>query len=113
MRRSGLKDALALLEVENAILRQGEYVKLADLTARKERLIADLAGLRLSGEELRRLRDATDRNARMLKAALKGIAEAKARLAELTAVQTGLSTYDAQGGTAVVGQTPGVLERKA
>ena len=113
MRRSGLKDALALLEAENAILRTGAYDQLDGLTARKEKLIADLAGLRLSGTELRKLKIATDHNARLLKAAMKGLAEARARLTALESARKGFSTYDATGATAVVGQGPGTLERKA
>ena len=113
MRRSGLKDVLALLEAENAILRTGAYDRLGDLTARKERIIADLGTLRLSGAELRRLAEASDRNARLLTAALNGLAEARARLTELAAAKNGFSTYDATGATAIVGAAPGALERKA
>lgn len=71
--------------------------------------LPDLAGLDRSGAI--RIRRKAERNARLLQAAQRGLRTARGRLAEIAA-EPALTTYDAQGQKASVGQVAAGAPRR-
>jgi hypothetical protein len=95
-----------LLDQTHAALIAGDLAALGPLA---ETMAQGLARLdRASAERLRRK---ADRNAQMLQAAARGVRAAQRRLAEISA-EPGLTTYDARGRRAEVGQVSGAAPRR-
>lgn len=113
MRNRQMKRLMSVLTAENSILRQGTLDALPNLTQQKELLMRDLEQLKVSREDLAELQTAARRNAQLLSAAMAGVKEARARLGELDAVQSGLSIYTALGDKQTVAKQSTGLERKA
>jgi hypothetical protein len=92
---AGLLDLLAR---ERAALLDGSIAALPSLVAGKERLADELAaGESRGAADLSRLRAAAQTNEALLAAALRGIADARARLEILRDGGPALTTYDARG----------------
>ncbi len=98
-RRDPATAMLDLLEAERRVLLEGQLSALGDLAARKERLLADLAGVRPGAATVQRLRQASERNAGLLAACGEGIRAAR-RLVEAAMAAPGpMTTYSADGRT--------------
>lgn len=104
-----------LLAREADLIRRGAFADLPDLAARKAGLIELLASApdgTVPGA-LEGLRAASEANGRLLAAALRGIASARARLAAIHAAGAGLDTYDRHGRAQRVTFSGGTVERRA
>lgn len=113
---SGLIAALKdLLAHEADVVRRGAFAEFASLADRKQALIAslpDASGLP-DARALRDLRATCEANARLLEAALRGIAAARARLASIRGAGLRLDTYDSAGRARSVTFVGGSVERRA
>ncbi len=92
-----------LLDAARTALLAGDLAALAALTDRYERLLA--GGLPRDPAELGRVAAKADRNAMLLKAAARGIASARRRLAELSGGAR-FSTYDSAGRRGPLAEQP-------
>ncbi|MFN6951413.1 MAG: hypothetical protein ACK4NE_02300 [Albidovulum sp.] len=104
-----------LLAREADLIRRGNFADLPDLAARKAGLIELLASASDGADvsALDGLRAASEANGRLLAAALRGIAAARARLAAIHAAGAGLDTYDRHGRAQRVTFAGGRVERRA
>jgi hypothetical protein len=105
----------ALLDAESVAIRQGDFAQFGALGARKAALVAALPGLGDGAplRDLKRLRTAAEANGRLLAAAIRGVAAARARLASIRQVGTRLDTYDSAGRARSVRFGEGSVERRA
>ena len=94
-----LKDIEDILDAERALLRGGRFEFLADLAARKEGLIARLAGMAIGecAPQLIRVRDKARLNLALFDAAQRGLKAAQNRLDEIRANARTFNTYDSSG----------------
>lgn len=100
---------VALLEAEGRALARGDVHAAADLSARKARLATRLE--RQAGtDHAAELHALAARNARLLRAALDGLAAARRRLASADAP---LETYDGRGQSRPLAARSGTVSRKA
>lgn len=104
----------ALLEREYDAILRADFSGLTGLIEEKQHLLAvieDAPGITV--EALKPLKGAAARNDLCLKAAMRGVAAARFRLAELRDARDGLSTYDSQGRKASAQTLPDQLEHRA
>lgn len=105
----------ALIAREAEALRRGAFAELPQLAQRKAALtealaeVADAAG----ADALAGLRAASEANARLLQAALRGLAAARARLAAIRQAGVQLDTYDCHGRARRLVLAAGRVERRA
>lgn len=90
------------LDSERAIILRGDLDALMPMISAREALVAELEGsLEASDEDaiatVERLQVKARRNAGLIKAAIEGIKAANARVAEIEAAHSRLSTYSANG----------------
>lgn len=104
--------ALRLFEEERAALRAGRIKEVAGLANQKAEVAEQLAAMRLSKDDIRKLRDKATENARLLQAAIKGVKDAQTRLAALRDAAGGLQVYDAGGEQQYLRPTGASLEQK-
>ena len=104
---------LDLLAAESAALRNGDLQDLPAIADRKSALAQDIASSAVPRAELARIRQALDRNARLLLAARDGVKAAQTRLSALRSVRDGLSLYTAGGDRTTVARRSTGLEHKA
>lgn len=102
-----------LLERERRAILEGRFDILERLTAEKERLVQRISHKMPSGPELRRLREMSERNSRLLAAMRDGLRDAQARIDVLRRKPQTLHTYDASGRKTTLGGnvTPTNLRR--
>lgn len=112
-RKPRLKDLMTLLEQERQAVRRGQVDQLSDIAARKDQMMGHVAAMQLTRQDARALRDAADRNGRLIAAALSGVRDAQHRLAALSEASDGLTVYSADGAKARVNSTGRTLQRKA
>jgi hypothetical protein len=99
----GAEALIALLEEERGLIRAGRLAELGRLAARRDRLVARLAGAREApqGPEaealVARLRAAAARNLRLLDAAREGFAAAGRLIAGLRARDGAIGLYSEKG----------------
>lgn len=91
----GKPDLTELLEDVQRSLRAGDLAALPRLAEAME--AAEDQARQASAEELLRIRQLAERNARTLLAARRGIKAARRRVAEVVSAARGLVTYDRQG----------------
>ncbi len=113
MLKTNFKSAMKLLSEEREALRSGQLAQVTDMAEQKVALMRDLTALRLSAKDAEALRDHARDNAKLLQAAMQGVAAARERLAALRAVRQGLNIYTAQGAKQTVAKQGGGLEHKA
>jgi len=94
--------ALELLAQERALLIAGRFAELERTARRRGAQVESLGALDAGGAAalrgpLQTLRQAAERNAALLRAAIEGAALARRRLASLRDAQTRLPSYDASG----------------
>lgn len=105
--------ALDCLQAEAEAIKSGNYPALDALQAQSAAALAALERTRPAASDLKRIKAALQSNQTLLQAAIRGIGAAQARLAALSEVQSGLSTYDPKGHRATVRQPQGNIEKKA
>jgi hypothetical protein len=99
MQMTAADDLLAFLEEENTALRAGQLDGLAEKVARKEALSVAFAQSMapVPRAKATALREAAERNERLLRAAREGLRRAVDRWHERRRAGTQLETYDAAG----------------
>lgn len=102
-----------ILGQERSALMTGDYGRLTDFAAEKDRLLPLIAAAQPSRTALHDLQRAMTTNQTLGAAALRGVRTAKARLGALAQVETTLTTYDRDGRIAVRGTPGATIERKA
>lgn len=103
-----------LLEEERALLRAGHLQPLAELLARKEALVTQLAETGIDATQDTGLQTRIARNQKLLESAMAGLHEVASRLAEARDLRRTLETYGSDGRRAAVGSFGGGrMERRA
>lgn len=100
-----------VFDLERHAIRNGSFVGLAELVARKESLIDGLNGA--PAEVLERLRTRAESNQHLLGAALKGVRAAQRRLEMITRAARSLDSYDALGKARTIASGGPQVERRA
>lgn len=105
----------ALIARESEAIRRGLFDELPGIAARKAYLIEALAPVAgdASPGDLAGLRSAVEENGRLLAAALRGFADARARLMAIHGAGVRLDTYDSHGRAQRVTLGGGQVERRA
>ncbi len=107
-------DALdALLDAEKAAILSANYDALGPIEESKERLLGQLSPSDNQAATLHRIKSGIEANQALLRAAIKGVAAARARVAALQHVRDEFSIYDQSGRIAKVANRSGTLEKKA
>lgn len=105
----------AMIARESEAIRRGLFDDLPGIAARKASLIEALAPMAggTSTCNLAGLRSAVEENERLLAAALRGFADARARLLAIHGAGVRLDTYDSHGRAQRVTLGGGQVERRA
>ena len=103
----------ALLDAERHALREGRLAELPRFDADRVRLMQELARRSPSLDDLGRLRESVDRNARLMRATAHGIRDAIRRIAEIRAASGPIGSYSESGAPRAIGARPNAVERKA
>lgn len=108
LRLSMLRD---LLHDERMAIRSGDFSRLADLVARKEKAMAEIPSL--PGPRLMALRDRIEENQRLIEAALSGFRSARSRIEQIAASVRSCTTYDRNGQSQQISLDAPAVERRA
>ncbi|MEM0947070.1 MAG: hypothetical protein AAGK37_06665 [Pseudomonadota bacterium] len=102
-----------LLREERAALVSGNVAALPVLSARRDRLLTEIAQAPVDPVRLKSLRGLALRNAELAGAARNGVQAAIARLADIRAAAGPISSYSASGARSHIGAARPAFERKA
>lgn len=96
---SRLDRVLRLLDEERKVLLGGPLSELPGLVARREALVAELAGqeAQLPAAFLAAVKAKAERNRRLIEASIAGVKSAAAQIADIDAALGSLRTYSAEG----------------
>ncbi|KFI28838.1 hypothetical protein [Paenirhodobacter enshiensis] len=100
-----------LLNDERIAIRTGDFARLGDLVARKEKAMADMQALPAS--RIPALRSRIEENQRLIEAALNGFRSARSRIEQIAASVRSCTTYDRNGQSQQISLDSPAIERRA
>ena len=106
-----IRQLLEHLRQEREALRAGRFQELAPLIARKEALLAALAGT--PGARLAQVQRMAQENQHLLQAAIEGVRAARIRLGEIVQGAQGYHSYDQRGRAQRISPERPTLEKRA
>ncbi len=109
--RGKLRQLLAAMEAERAVLLHGPLDDLAHISAKRDQLLEALVqggpvSQRILGDKLADIKEMAVRNGALLKAAIEGMREARKEIENMEDSLNEMDTYAPDGGKMVVAQTP-------
>ncbi|WP_368185795.1 hypothetical protein [Aestuariibius sp. HNIBRBA575] len=108
-----VKDLLNLLDEEREVILEGRFEKLESSSARKSALFIKLNEVSADERSLTMLAATVSRNQALLRAAMRGLADASKRIKDVQRAHGTLSTYNGNGQVSNYTPTKPAFEKKA
>ena len=109
--RGKLRQLLSVMDSERAVLLNGPLDDLANISAKRDKLLDSLVNggpvsQRILGDRLADIRAMAKRNGALLKAAMEGMKDARKEIENMEESLNAMDTYTPDGAKMVVAQTP-------
>ena len=109
--RGKLKQLLATMDAERAVLLNGPLDELANISAKRDQLLDSLVNggpvsQRILSARLKDVKAMAKRNGALLKAAMEGMKDARKEIENMEESLNSMDTYTPEGAKMVVAQTP-------